>query len=719
MIKNKSIDIKRDASGIPHITAKSMEDLCYGQGYVHAVDRGMQMILMRILGQGRASELLDSSDEMLGIDIFFRKMNWTGGMQKQFQALTDFSSACLQAYAEGANAGFNGKVPWEFKLLGVPFEPWKIEDSFLISRMVGYLTLSQSQGEVERLLIEMVQAGVPREMLEELFAGHLQCLDLELIQSIKLGERIVPSSRLWEIGLPRMMASNNWVISGKKTASGKPILCNDPHLEINRIPNVWQEIVLRTEDKYMMGGCMPGAPGVLTGRNQDLSWGVTYSFMDAEDSWVEKCKDGKYFREDSGWQEFSLRKEAIKRKKKASHEITFYENLHGVLDGNPHEEGNYLATRWACNDSGGASLTRILEMWDAKTVEQGMDILGRVETSWSFVFADRNENIGFQMSGLMPLRKSNWSGLIPVPGWKSQNDWQGFASHKDLPRVLNPEQGFFITTNQDLNEWGRLKPLNMPMGPYRADRIAEVLKSRNDFAREDMFRLHYDVESPQARQFMHIIRSLLPETEMAAVLRQWDFRYNAESEGAHLFERIYRNLYLEVFGKKGIGENVIDYLDSETGTFIDFYINFDRILLSEESRWFGGESRDEIFRRVIQNSLMERPREWGKSQSIKLSHILFGGKMPSFLGFDRGPVTVIGGRATPHQGQIYNSAGRRTSFAPSIRTVIEMETDVCYTNLIGGPSDRRFSRWYASDVKNWENGIYKRIAPGEADATFP
>ena len=137
------------------------------------------------------------------------------------------------------------KPPWELKLLGYTPEPWKAEDIITLSRMVGYLTLSQSQAEIERLLMEMIQAGVSHEHLEELFPGHLGGLDMDLLKKVSLQERIVPLDVLWQTAAPRMMASNNWVISGAKTASGKPILSNDPHLEVNRLPNIWCEIVLK------------------------------------------------------------------------------------------------------------------------------------------------------------------------------------------------------------------------------------------------------------------------------------------------------------------------------------------------------------------------------------------------------------------------------------------------------------------------------------------
>src|SRR5690606_37444290 len=149
------------------------------------------------------------------------------------------------------------------------------EDCILISRMAGYLTLSQSQGEIERLLVELVQAGAGRAHLGEVFPGGLDGPAVGLLRGVERGGRIVPFA-LWGSAAPRMMASNNWVVAGSRTASGAPILANDPHLEVNRLPNVWCELVLRSADRWAIGATMPGLPGVLVGRTQDLAWGATY-----------------------------------------------------------------------------------------------------------------------------------------------------------------------------------------------------------------------------------------------------------------------------------------------------------------------------------------------------------------------------------------------------------------------------------------------------------
>ena len=718
----RSVSIWRDQGGIPHVEADNSMDMFWGMGVVHATDRGMHMLLMRILAQGRASEMLDGSDETLGVDIFFRKANWFADTDSQLSQLSDRHQSQIKAYCDGANSVFSEKLPWELKLLKYQHEPWTPGDCITLMRMLGYMTLSESQNHLEHLIVEMIQKGIEQPWLEELFPGHLKGLDMELLKKVTLPQSFIPASVKWNLPLPRMMASNNWVISGKKTKSGHPILSNDPHLEVNRLPCIWSEMVVKNKKNYMVGGTMPGLPGVLSGRSEKMSWGVTYPFLDGIDSWVEKCKDEKFYREDEDqedkdqedkgqWVEFTKRVEVIKRKKKEPFEITFYENQHGVLDGDPRVEGYYLCTRWAPADGGAYAYKALLGMWDTDTVQDAMDSFGKIETAWNWVFADTQGNIGYQMSGLAPKRPEGVSGLIPLPGWKRQNDWQGFHSHTDLPRVLNPEKGFFATANEDMGAYGNINPANSPMGPYRANRINQLLASKEKITVQDCYQMHYDLYSLEAEAFMKILAPLLPDTFQADILKNWDLCYTAESKGAYLFEAFLAGLYREVFGKLCMGESVIDFLAQETGVFIDFYENFNRILFADASVWFAGQSREEIYRRVAEKSLNIEPKPWGEDRQFSFSHVLFGGKLPRFMGFDRGPTPCIGSRATVHQGQIYKSDGRVTTFYPSFRIVSEMCESHSFSNMAGGPSDRRFSKWYASDLENWLTGKYKKLDP--------
>lgn len=700
------ISIERMEGGIPLINAQNQQDVYYGLGYCHAIDRGMQLMITKILGLGQGSEHLASDESMLEIDTFFRRMNWHNNREEELKKLNKQEMNFLQAYCDGINAGFAKTKPWELKrLLGFKDFHWEPVDTILITRMTGYISLSQSQGEVEHAFIEMVQRGVTKELLNELFP-HLEDYDEALLKQIKLQEDIMPAAVKQEAGAVSFMASNNWAISGSRTQSGGALFANDPHLEINRLPPVWYEVAAKVGSKYVHSATMPGLPSFIIGRTPDLAWGATYAFMDAIDSWTEQCKDGKYLK-DGTWHDFEVRKEVIRRKKKADVEITVYENDHGVLAGDPFEEGHYLCTKWSGARSGAKSMQVGFNLWDVTQVEEAMQLIGNIESAFSWVMSDRQGNIGYQMSGVLPKRKEGLSGFAPIPGWLSENDWQGFHKPEDLPRSYNPSEGYIITANNDLNHLGKVSPINICMGTYRADRIKQMIETTPKIGIEEVKTMHYDTHSLQAELFMEIIGPLLPDSPNARLLKAWDFGYGPESKGAYVFEMVYRNLYYEVFGR-AFEISRAEFIKNETGIFVDFYANFDRILLSESSKWFGKLDRAQIYKNAIEEGLKIEAQPWKSISNITLSNILLGGKMPKFLGFDKGPFPLPGGRATIQQGQIYNSAGRSTSFAPSFRMITDMAEDRVHTNFPGGVSDRRFSKYYNSDWKNFVNGVYRR-----------
>ncbi|WP_197482907.1 penicillin acylase family protein, partial [Oleiphilus sp. HI0128] len=214
------LSINRDEAGVPHVKASSFKDALWGSGYAHAIDRGTQLLMMRILGQGRLTELLSDTEESLAIDKFFRRANWYGNLTQELNKLDVVSLSQIQSYCDGVNAGFSAGEFSLMKLLGYQAEPWKVQDIILISRMTSYLTLAQSQAEVERFFIELTQSGVSTEALAELFPIDVKRFDRELVESIQLQERIVPREVIWNQALPRMMASNNWVVAGSRTKSG-------------------------------------------------------------------------------------------------------------------------------------------------------------------------------------------------------------------------------------------------------------------------------------------------------------------------------------------------------------------------------------------------------------------------------------------------------------------------------------------------------------------
>ena len=695
--------MKREINGTVVIDASSEEEMYERLGIAHASDRGLQMLIMRILGKGRAAELLEGSDEMVEVDKFFRKLNWRNCTDelKKFDKRTIELFDC---YNKGVNSVLSKKRPLECKLIGYYPEEWCTEDSVLLSRMTGFLTLAQSQGEMEMFLVQLIQKGIPEEQLRELFPSILDGCDYELIKQVQFYTKIVPDEVKWLLDVSPMMASNNWAVSGSRTESGSPILCNDPHLETNRLPNIWYEVKCKVKSRYFLGFTMPGLPAMLVGRNNNLSWGATYTFMDATDFWIETCKDGKYLI-DGQWNDFNKREEVIKRKKGDNVKITVYENDHGILDGDPFIEGKYFSMGWTGSNTGAKSVNTFVKLFHTDSVKEAQHLFKDVEVSFNWILADSKGNIGYQMSGLMPIRNNSWSGFYPIDGSVSSNSWKGFVDGQELPNIYNPKEGFFVTANQNLNEYGNVNPSNISMADFRAKRIQELLSKNNKASLEDMKAIQMDVFSKEAELLMKTFIPYLQNCDNSKILKEWDFCYDLNSKGAYLFELILKKLYFEIFGAHNFGKEVGSYLQGNTGMFIGLYKNFSSTVLKETSSWFK-ENKAIIIERIIKEVLKVKPVKWGDHNQIVFRNLFFNGKLPGFLGFDPGPFGLIGGRATVHQGQVFTSRGRTTSFTPSIRYITDHSKHEIETSFAGGASANRFSKFYKNRIKDWLTGNY-------------
>lgn len=705
--RETDVGIVRNSHGIPEINSSSFEGLMYGLGWVHAHDRQLQCLLTRIMLTGRTAEVIAGKDELVELDKYMRKMNFVQDMEEE--SLLPESKERIQAYCDGFNSSIkeNGTA-WEFRLLGYKPEPWTIKDTIMTGKMLGFFGQTDSQAAVEKLIIQLIRNDTDEQMIKELFPSITEKIDYDLIKQIKLNDTVVPDSVKWASGIMRGTGSNNWAVSGKKTSNGDPFICNDPHLEVNRLPSVWAEVVLKMPGNYFAGAAVPGMPGLPIGRNRFVSWTSTFAFMDMVDYKIEECRE-RSFRRGDRWLPFLEREEIIKVKKKEPVVLTFYENENGVLEGDAAVEGKYLCMNWAANRNAGADLLNCAVSMDkVKTVEDCMTAFRKVEAaSINWVFADRNGNIGYQMSGKQFNRPAGISGLVPTPAWDKAYDYNGFVSNDRFPACYNPVEGFIVTANNNLNHLGESSPINICMSSYRHDRIRDLLGKEKKFNLKDMKNIQYDLYSLQAEKFMKIVRPLLPDSINGQILKEWDLKYTSDSRGAVLFESFYRSLVRIVFGENGIGRDVIAYLTGETVVFTEYSGNFDSILLSEKSSWFGETQRDELYSEAIEEGLDIEVENWGKKNRIIMKHLLFGGLLPKFMGFDHGPVEINGGRSTVSQGVVYRSAGRDSSFCPSYRMISDMGTDDMYTNLPGGPSDRRYSKWYRSDIRNWSKGNYK------------
>jgi penicillin amidase len=595
-----------------------------------------------------------------------------------------------------------------------------VSDTFATIKLMSYVGLAQTQQDFEKMLVQAIRGGVSIDKLKRLTSPHLDGLGdatVEHIRALRWIDPLVPEAVRFLAVLPKVSASNNWAVAGARTAGSGAVICFDPHMEVNRLPAIWYEAVMNTDDDYRIGITMPGVPGLVMGRTRDLAFGFTYGFMDMVDYFIEECRDGRCRRSD-GWHEVEVRTETIRRRSKDPLQITVRTTSHGVIEADSTRDelpdGLYLARAWSNQARAGSpSMTALYRIFKARTVPEAQQILRNVTISCNWVLADRAGNIGYQQSGRLPARQH--SGLYPVPGWDDELAWQGDVDPGRLHAVLNPSDGFLATANDDLNPPNGPLVINLPMGSHRADRIRSVLADNHSVSIDDMRMLQLDLTSLHAERLMAMLRPHLPATPAADLLRQWDMRYDRKSIAATLFEEVYHELLRRVFGGGLFGVDAWDQLVSGTTVVADYYHLFDSVLLEGDPSWFGARRRDEVCAEVLHDVLdsieVFSVPTWGEQRKIMMRNVLFGGKLPTWLGFDHGPVALEGNRATVVQGQIFTAYGRSTSFGVSWRFITDMATDEVRTILSGGPSGRRFSKWYRSEVDRWLAGEYKVLRP--------
>lgn len=703
------IAIRRDDAGVPHVRAATESDMLRGLGHCHGVDRALQLVVARTIGQGRAAELLDGGDEMVALDEFFRRVNVAAGVQDEIDALSERHRGLLEAYADGVNRALAARRPWELRLLRLRPEPWTAADCVLTGRLIGYVGLAQTQGEAELLIVQMLAAGISPQLLDGLFGGRIAGFDVDLVKGLHIERPLVPESIRWNPPVPTVAASNNWALAPQRSASGAAILADDPHLEINRLPAVFYESVLHGPQGWIAGASMPGVPVILVGRNDAVAWGVTYAYADVIDSWVEDCRDGCFRREldgDERWEPFTVREEVIKRRGGTPLTVRFHDNLHGTLAGDPHKAGRCLTTRWAGRDGGAASFAAALELPGARTAGEAGELLSRLEWAFNWVMADRDGSIVYRMSGRVPRRRRGASGLLPLVGWHPQDDWQGFHDAADLPQRSDPAEGYVATANDDLNRFGVVHPINLPGPPYRAQRIDELLRSRTDWSIEALRHVQMDAHSLHAERFMRALAPLLESDERFADIRRWDGSYE-DVRHAAWFEAFYVAAVEEVLAFV-CGADAARHILAETDVVANFFWLVDDMLLAADGSWAGPEGRDAALRRLAIAALDGLPADPPPVRMV-MRHLLLGGRLPRWLGFDHGPVRLRGGRATVHQSQLVRVGGRDVAVGPSYRLVTDLAQRVIWTALPGGPSDRRFSRWYTSGVRGWAEGKLKAV----------
>ena len=514
------VHIERDELGIPTIRAGSENDVYFGLGYVHAQDRLWQMETHRRIGAGRLAEALGPG--ALEADRFLRALGVRRAAAAQWQRLAPASRAAVLAYTAGVNAYLQGGLkarPPEFLILGVQPEPWDPIDSLAWALMMAWDLGGNWNTELLRLRLSL---QLPVARINELLPPYpgeapLATADYAaLYRGLKL-DAAAATVTSW-LRLPEIaplsgvegVGSNNWVLAGSRTASGHPLLANDPHLKLSA-PALWYFARLEAPGLKAAGATLPGLPGLVLGQNADIAWGYTNTGPDVQDLYLEEvdAQDPTRYRTPEGWATFETATEILRVKGQPAQTITVRRTRHGPVISDAGTAADVLglkarptyvlAMRWTALDEDNDAFVSGSAMLHARSVAEFIAATrGWVAPMQSMVVADRQGHIGLVAPGRVPLRKpdNDLHGLAPAPGWDARYDWAGYVPADETPRQIDPDAGFIATANQRIvspdyphfltSEWAL---------PYRQQRIEEQLASRPRHSIEDLASLQADVKS--------------------------------------------------------------------------------------------------------------------------------------------------------------------------------------------------------------------------------
>ncbi len=754
------VEALRDARGVPHLRASSLQDLFFAQGYVTAQDRLWQMDLSRRLAEGELSEVF--GERTLRLDVENRTLGFRQVSERALAELSPEARARLTAYANGVNAfiaSHRDRLPIEFHLLNYQPRPWREIDSLGVALNMAK-TLNTTWGR--DLMRERIRAKLGPELSADLFPDHSPLDEpvAEVAATHKPVGKASQSARGWcpiLNGAPRPvgatagleggstsqfgtvpaqtidpvevdptlaalvssgdgseagLGSNDWVVSGAHTQSGQPLLANDPHLD-HSVPSVWYMIHLKAPGLNVSGVSLPGLPLLVIGHNEKIAWGVTNTSPDVQDLYVESfnLRDPRKYLHNGAWVDAEVRDEVIKVRRKRDYRLTVKVTRHGPIIS--HEGNRDLALRWTALEPhalsalfNGASKMSLAQNWEQFTAALH-DFTGPMQ---NFVYADRDGNIGYYAAGWVPIRKQG-TGAVPVPGGTDDYDWTGYIPFEDLPHSYNPSSGLIATAN------GRVVPDAYPYfitshwdAAFRTARIFQLLRAGKAFSVDDMLRIQTDTLAlediwlaGQLLQAAYHNQPQNPDAQYAlSLLSHWDGEARMDS-AATLVCEVTRKALLEHILKPKLGDDLSGYHWGMSTTFLD------NVLTNDWRRWLppGDFTFGDTLVKSLEEGVKQIPRlagsrsrgawKWGATIPLTFYHPL--GQGFPFLGrlLDVGPF--------PQAGTATTVKATTARHGPSMRMVVDLSNlDHSVQNITLGESGQVFSPYYKDQFDAWYNG---------------
>jgi penicillin G amidase len=547
----KPVEVIRDPWGVAHIFAQTQEDLFFAQGFVAAQDRLWQMELWRRTGEGRLSAILGPS--ALERDKFARLMRYRGDINAEWKSYAPDAKEIIQSFVRGVNAYIEtnaNHLPIEFQLTGIRPEPWTPETC--LTRMAGYVMTRNASSEVQRAqLVRLLGAAKADELLETDPFKKIEVpegLDLSGIDNKILAGAVAASGQVsFDPNQRAIEGSNDWVVSGALSKTGKPILANDPHRNI-ALPSLRYLVHLVGPGWNVIGAGEPTLPGVAAGHNERVGFGFTIVGIDQQDLYVEETNPANptEYRYKGQWEKMKVVREMVEVKASphnAEAEVELRFTRHGPVIYEDQTLHRAYSLRWVGSEPGSAGYLASLSLDRATNWADFLKALERWRVpSENLVYADVDGNIGWQAAGSAPIRRG-WSGLLPVPGSSGRYEWNGWLPLSELPRSYNPAKHFIATANHKIIPPGYKHEINFEWSaPFRFQRIEEILGNGNKFSIEDFERLQHDETSIVARELVpHLLNSLKRDsrTQMRDVyllLKDWDYKLSADSAAAAIYE---------------------------------------------------------------------------------------------------------------------------------------------------------------------------------------
>lgn len=700
----QQVKVITDIWGIPHIYAENERDLYFACGYVHAKERMWQMDLMRRTGQGRLAEIL--GEDVLERDKCMRVLGFEQAGHRDLERLSPEMKDFLIAYSQGINAWMDTRKriwPPEFFILRYRPEPWTPLDSLMVKQVMAFFLSSDFPSEVVRanLIYRVGQERALQVLEEELEAPSFEPEKISL-------------SGFMDMVYPQR--SNSWVLSGDRTVSGKPLLANDPHLEIS-LPPIWYEAHLSCPTIEVIGVTIPGLPAVIIGHNESIAWGLTNSTVDVQDLFLEKFDDAQNrYWDKNGWHPLAKRVETfrIRGKEEPEKMEVLWTSRGPVISPQVVVSSLPVSLRWTLHE-GGRAMEACYLLNKAQDWKSFREALRLFDTpSQNFTYADKHGNIGLYLGGKIPLRTRE-AALFPFPSWREGGDWLGYLKEEQKPNIYNPEEGILVSANH------KIVPPDYPFyigidwdAPFRANRIKELLGQKEQHSVESFQALQADIYSKKAELIFPLIQQIEPTSEKLEqaldIFQDWDFLMN--SGNAPALYSAFMNYLPEATFQDELGEDFpsFDFFfrRKKAGTL--------RILFDADSPWFDDKGSPEIENRedIIQAALLRAFNhlswmrgspdqwDWARINAVRYRHIL--GRSLLFRFFNLGSHPSEGDAFTVKVNYL---TPQETSWSASYRQIIDLsDWDLSLGVITSGQSGHFMSRFYDNQVPIWLKEAY-------------